>query len=90
MQIRRVMDEKGQHRLEGGAEWSVVWFDLDTIDSYFHRDVNKNQIKRLSQSNRDAFLREAGPTMEKLGYHTDGTCRNGPETRPIEELKKAA
>jgi hypothetical protein len=70
MQVRRVMDADGNHRLAGGNEWEVVWLDVRELDSYFRKDVNQNQIKRLSAADRDAFLREAGDTMEALGYST--------------------
>jgi hypothetical protein len=68
MQVRRVMDSEGEHRLLGGSEWDVVWFDLPELESYFQRDVDDNQVKRLSQRDRDAFLKQAGEAMERLGY----------------------
>ena len=73
MQIRRVIDEDGNHRLSGGAEWDVVWSDLDGLASHFQKDVNQHQINRLSAADRDAFLKEAGETMELLGYSTSLT-----------------
>ncbi len=71
MQVRRVMDQNGNHQLLGGLEWEVLWFDLASLDAYFQRDVNSNQIQRLSATDRDTFLKEAGATMEKLGYAID-------------------
>jgi hypothetical protein len=71
MQIRRVMDKDGNHQLVGGLEWEVVWLDLTSLNAHFQNNVNDNQIKRLSASDRDAFLKEAGETMEKLGYSTE-------------------
>lgn len=68
MQVRRVMDAQGNHRLDGGDEWDVVWLALDELDGYFHRDVDQNQIQRLSTRDRDAFLHQAGDAMERLGY----------------------
>ncbi|MGB6044070.1 MAG: sulfotransferase [Pirellulales bacterium] len=68
MQVRRAMDSHGNHRLTGDKEWDVVWYDLDRLDTYFHQDVNQNQIRRLADVDRKAFLREAGPAMEQLGY----------------------
>ena len=70
MQIRRVIDADGNHRLSGGSEWQVVWSDLEGLATYFQKDVNRNQIKRLSGADRDTFLKEAGETMEMLGYST--------------------
>ena len=69
MQRRRVMDARGNHRLEmGGDEWSVVWLNLQDLPRYLERNADRNQIVRLSDSNRLAFLAEAGPTMARLGY----------------------
>jgi hypothetical protein len=79
MQVRRVMDAQGNHKLVGGSEWDVVWLELNALNSYFRSDVNSNQIKRLSAADRDAFLREAGPTMKKLGYDPDAASAMEPQ-----------
>lgn len=76
MQVRRVIDADGNHRLRGGAEWDVVWSDLDGLSSHFQKDVNRHQIQRLSAADRDAFLKEAGDTMELLGYPTSTASAN--------------
>ncbi len=70
MQVRRVMDAQGNHRLNGSSEWNVVWLDPVDLPAYFQQEVDKNQIKRLSPRDRDAFLQQAGPAMERLGYET--------------------
>ena len=69
MQRRRVKDARGNHRLEsGGDEWSVVWLDLHDLPRYLEPNADRNQIVRLSDDDRLAFLAEAGPTMMRLGY----------------------
>jgi hypothetical protein len=75
MQVRRVMDAQGNHRLVGGSEWDVVWFDPADLVTYFQRDVDDNQAKRLNPQDRDAFLRQAGAAMERLGYATSADDR---------------
>ncbi len=72
MQVRRVMDAQGNHRLNGASEWNVVWLEPSELPSYFQQDVDQNQIKRLSQADRDAFLKQAGSAMERLGYDVTG------------------
>ena len=62
------MDAEGNHRLCGTSEWDVVWLRPDELIPYFHRDVDGNQIRRLSATDRDAFLKQAGHAMERLGY----------------------
>ncbi len=85
MQIRRVMDKDGKHQLVGGLEWEVVWLDLKNLGAHFQSDVNDNQIRRLSSGDRDDFLREAGETMEKLGYPVDAQT-DVPRTVAFPEL----
>ena len=79
MQVRRVMDAQGNHRLNGNSEWNVVWLDPAELPTYFQQDVDRNQIKRLTTADRDAFLKQAGPAMERLGYDVSGL----PETEVI-------
>jgi hypothetical protein len=74
MQARRVMDAEGNHRLCGRNEWDVMWLEPENLASYLRRDVDANQIKRLSPSDRDAFLKQAAPAMELLGYPTDANA----------------
>ncbi len=68
MQARRVMDADGNHRLYGQSEWEVVWLRPDELIPYVQRDVDGNQIRRLSTADRNSFLKEAGSAMERLGY----------------------
>ena len=69
MQRRRVMDSSGNHRLQdGGQEWSVEWLTWDDLPKYCQGDVNRNQIARLSEPDRESFLQEAAATMQRLGY----------------------
>jgi hypothetical protein len=83
MQTRRVMDAQGNHRLCGTNEWDVVWLPLEQLKKYFQRDVDDNQIRRLSVDQRDAFLKEAGLAMERLGYLASGETRDdGSEQEP--------
>jgi hypothetical protein len=68
MQTRRVMDAQGNHRLCGTNEWDVVWLPPEQLTQYFQRDVDNNQIRRLSAEQREEFLNQAGAAMERLGY----------------------
>ena len=71
MQVRRVMDAEGNHRLNGKTEWDVVWLHPRQLAKYFQSDVDGNQIRHLSTTDRDKFLMKAGPAMERLGYSTE-------------------
>jgi len=74
LQNRKKLDEQGQHRTNGGAEWDVVWFPREEIGQHLDPNVNDRQLARLSESDRQAFLREAGDIMELLGYPTDASA----------------
>jgi hypothetical protein len=86
MQVRRVMDAHGNHRLSGGMEWDVVWLNLVDLGAYFQRDVDQNQIRRLCPADRDAFLDQASGAMERLGYDITETTSDDvaePECLPL-------
>ena len=70
LQLRKMIDERGRHRVEGGAEWDVVWYKLRNIGAHLDRDINDRQIRRLGANDRNVFLRNAGDVMEQLGYPT--------------------
>jgi hypothetical protein len=77
------MDAQGNHRLHGASEWNVVWLETSELPTYFHQDVDQNQIKRLSAADRDAFLKQAGPAMERLGYEVSSRCPEVPASLPV-------
>ena len=91
MQRRRVMDACGNHRLEaGGDEWSVVWLNLQDLPHYFEPNADRNQIVRLSEFDRLAFLADAGPTMARLGYlpSTSRQDAAGPQALSLEAYRE--
>ncbi len=75
MQRRRVMDSAGNHQLrDGGKEWSVDWMGWDDLAGHCQPNVNRNQISRLSDVDRKAFLSEADDAMKRLGYLSDNAA----------------
>jgi hypothetical protein len=68
LQLKATVDRQGRHGLAGGYDRQVVWYDLDDLASHFRPDVNENQIRQLSPQAREAFLRIAQVSMERLGY----------------------
>ena len=89
MQVRRVMDAEGNHRLPGAPEWTVVWLRPTELPAYFQCDVDHNQIKRLSTSDRNAFLKQAGRAMERLGYDVSDATAAAPVCLPLTERTPA-
>lgn len=68
LQLKPTVDRQGRHGLAGGYDRRVVWYDLDDLPSRFRPDVNENQIRQLTPGDREAFLRIAQVSMERLGY----------------------
>ncbi len=68
IQDRRRMNHRGEHLLLGEKEWEVRWLPVHQLASYVDPAVDENQIRLLSDRDRNEFLREAGECMERLGY----------------------
>ena len=72
-QTRRVLQGNGEH-IAAGKEWEVNWTPLSELAASFDHGVDDRQISKLAPADRDAFLKVAGDTMERLGYATTGDC----------------
>lgn len=69
LQAKKSMQRDGTRTLTfGQREKGLIWCELEELRQHLRPDVNDNQIARLSAADRDAFLEEAGPIMERLGY----------------------
>lgn len=68
-QTRKTINAEGKHILEKGSEErQVYWYLPSELKNHMSPDINKNQLKRLSQQDKNTFLSIAGETMEKVGY----------------------
>jgi len=71
LEARPVTTADGKHeRLKGSYDRQLFWYELANIQQHVRSDVNQNQIKKLSASDRNTFLSIAGDVMEELGYNT--------------------
>jgi hypothetical protein len=70
LQAKRTMDKDGERRYTFDAlkDREIKWFAIEEIGNYISKDVNENQIVRLSLQDREIFLEQAGRSMEMLGY----------------------
>lgn len=80
LQAKKSMSQNGQRTYTFGQQnKTITWHRLDELSSYLRQDVNDNQIARLSEADKNAFLQEAEPAMTALGYlgqrHTDNLRR---------------
>ena len=78
MQRRRVMNQEGQHKIHGGPEWSVTWCQPSELSHFFDSNVNRNQIARLSDSQKNEFMDLTSDVMDRLGYGRDEMITDTP------------
>lgn len=82
LQSKESMDKDGVRRVTFGQRKQRVWSRLGEIEQYVREDVNVNQIARLKDADKEAFLRYAREPMEYFGYL--GARR---ETRALESAQ---
>ncbi|HET9776024.1 MAG TPA: sulfotransferase [Gemmatimonadaceae bacterium] len=68
LESRASMGKDGVRRTLFGEGRELVWVPLCEIDRYLRKDVNENQVARLSDSDKAIFLSQCGQVMERLGY----------------------
>jgi hypothetical protein len=70
LQAKRVMDQSGSrnYAFGGNRDREVHWFDIEEIDKYIRKDINKNQMLHLSEDDKKAFLKESRGSLEYFGY----------------------
>lgn len=66
---KKTIDARGRHSgTDGTAEQRLEWFPKHELPLHVVEAVNDNQIRRLSERERDAILRVAGDTLRRLSY----------------------
>ncbi len=65
---KKVIDNKGGHKVTFGTEHRKYWFDKNNIGEILIPNVNQRQIDRLSDEMIDEFNHEAGSALEFFGY----------------------
>ncbi|MCB0193555.1 MAG: sulfotransferase [Anaerolineae bacterium] len=70
LQAKKSMTTNGKRKYAfgGNVDREVHWFPIDQLEQYIQKDVNKNQIARLRDTDKKVFLQYAHASMEKLGY----------------------
>lgn len=74
LQDRASMSELTDHASIDSLDWMALQDLPDVLD----KEIDERQIQRLSRAHREAFLREAGDVMERLGY-IGGSISTSPE-----------
>ncbi len=70
LQSKASMDKDGVRRNTFGGQQhkALNWFQLNELNSVFRRDVNDNQIARISEGDKRLFLAQAQAAMAHFGY----------------------
>jgi len=68
--FRLVVGNEGNRRRTGGTAEHLRWFSPQDFANTITPGVDEEQIKKISSQNRSGFLKEAGDTMDLLGYQT--------------------
>lgn len=56
------------YKFGGNNDRETHWYPIENIESRFRKDVNDNQIARISEEDKNIFLEHAGRSMAQLGY----------------------
>lgn len=76
LESKATIDSEGNHVLSKGHDREVFWYEKHQLGEHIKPNINENQIKKLQPSVRDAFLKIAGDSMEKLNYSTDSMVQS--------------
>lgn len=69
LQAKKSMDKTGRRSATfGSREKETQWCNLEDIGNYLRKDVNENQIARLSERDKAEFLQYAHASMSHFGY----------------------
>jgi hypothetical protein len=68
LKAKRVLSDGGDHETRFGDENSKYWFDREEISQMIDPTSSETQSTALSDEDRSAFEREAGPVLEHFGY----------------------
>ncbi len=69
LEAKKVIEADGSHQVVQKRGWKdLVWYPLEEFPKHFRADANENQIKRLTQEQKDAITRLAEPSLRHFGY----------------------
>jgi hypothetical protein len=69
LEAKRVMEEDGSRQVVRGGEWKqMFWYGLDEFHTHFRGDANENQIKRLSEEQKDLIQSRCASSLKQFGY----------------------
>ena len=69
LQAKRVVGKDGSHQVIMNRDFKdVIWYDPADFGKHFRKDANENQIKRLTQEQKDLILKFSERSVRHFGY----------------------
>jgi hypothetical protein len=64
-----IVKKDGSHGyIHGVAETKLLWYDIEEFSNHFDKNVNKNQIARLTKNQKKIIQEEAGQVLKYFNY----------------------
>ena len=67
LKAKKFISNNGNHETNF-TEGCKYWIDVNEFFEFVDKDINQNQIMRMSMKDKESFLRIAKHNMERLGY----------------------
>lgn len=69
LQVKKVITKDGKHETVDNMKWKeVVWLGVDEFQRQFRGDSNDNQIKRLTEEQKNIIIKYSGDSLRQFGY----------------------
>ena len=67
-QVKKILTAEGDHRIKYGKERGKYWFDSTSMKNLIDQNINKTQIQKLSDSDKEGFEVYANPILKFFNY----------------------
>ncbi|MFX1257988.1 MAG: hypothetical protein ACFFAN_09020 [Promethearchaeota archaeon] len=68
LKSKRLLTREGNHKVKFGEEHKKYWFNAESITDYLNPEISEIQTKKLSNSDRKIFEKEAKPILKYFNY----------------------
>ncbi|MBI3322267.1 MAG: sulfotransferase [Candidatus Omnitrophica bacterium] len=68
LQAKPVIGKTGAHEAVQGEKRPMFWYPLEEMSRHFRPDANENQIKRLSEEQKETIRRLCPTSLKEFGY----------------------
>lgn len=69
LEDKKVIGKGGEHEMSQPGEWKqMFWYGLEEFGRHFRLDANENQIRRLSEEQKETIRRCCPTSLKEFGY----------------------